>query len=304
MLSKLEFAWIVTLGLTIAPAHCASVDAYNIKYTKNVLSRSVFYAPGWGGLYKEKWEELVKLDPNTRAVAIHMHGCGGLGWNELKVADFYIRNGIATITPDFVGRPNNKVGCPGKSGDDQDQLMGGKIRFDQGVYTARNPERMQARVDDLEAVIRYVKSITDKPIIISGHSEGARTVYHFNKLDPQVKGAVMHNQSCSASFDHIFRLPTSYPAYQIIEVGDPWADGSRDCSHHYKNSDRVNLTLIRQSGYNHKPLNNDEARLQLKNWLDLILGGEWKFKPVMSNESFLPAVQKNFEVPDETSTSK
>lgn len=279
-------------------------DAYDKKHAESTLRRSVFYAPAWGAMYKEKWEEIVKTDPNTRAVAIHFHGCGGLGGLETIVADFYARRGIAVITPDFTARPGNKTGCPGIYGNQRDMMLGGHQRSQGYTYSARNSDRMDARTDDLEVVLSYVKSVTNKPILISGHSEGARTSYHFNRVDSQVVGIVLHNQSCSPRYDHIFRLPTSYKTFQVIEDSDPWADGSRDCAHHFKSGDEANLTLLRQVGYNHSPLANDEVKIKLTEWLETILGGPWKFKPAISNEDLLKNVQKNFEVKNETSTSK
>ena len=302
---KLIKTAIIAFSL-VSTAHAGwlTPDAYDKKHAETVLKRSVYYTPGWGAVYKERWEEIVKNDPNTRAVAIHFHGCGGLGYFESKVAAYYINRGIAVITPDFVARPGNKTGCPGIYGDPRSMLNGGSQRYQAFTYSARNPDRLDARVDDLEAVLAYVKQVTGKPVIISGHSEGARTSYHFNRVDPQVAGIILHNQSCSPNFDHIFRLPTSYKTFQVIEDSDPWADGSRDCSHHFKGDDRNNLTLLRQSGTNHDPIANREVIEKMTDWINNLLGGSWKFKPAIEVESILPAIQKNFEIKNETSTSK
>lgn len=265
-------------------------DVYHKRHTQTVISRSVFYAPAWGGLYKEKWEEVVARDPNVRAVAVHLHGCAGLTMFEKNVADFYIHNlGIAVITPDFVARPGNFTGCPGRGNDDM--LEGGKRRFQEGVYTARNPNRMSARTDEVEHLVSYIKSITNKPIFLSGHSEGARTVYHYNIVDKQIVGAILHNQACNTEHSHIFRMPTTYKTFQIIENNDPWASGSADCSHHFKGRDSNNITVLRQQGRNHRPLQNDEAKRELKIWVDNILGGSWTYKPT-HNEELLPQIQQ------------
>ena len=293
MRNLIKFLLLVSFSVS-ASAGWLTPDAYDKKYVANVLERSVFYAPMYGGLYKQRWELAVKEDPNVRAVAIHLHGCGGLGMLEGGVASFYVqRLGIAVITPDFVARPGNKTGCPGD--ESASMLRGGEQRFKEGVYTARNSERMDARTDDVEALVAYVKKLTNKPIFISGHSEGARTSYHFDKVDPQIVGVMLHNQSCTASYSQIWRLPTSYKTWQVIENNDPWTDGATDCAFHFKGADAANITLLRQSGDNHRPLNNDEAKFSLKKWVDGILGGPYKMLP-FHNEALLPELQKNYQV--------
>ena len=249
------------------------VDAYEKKYAERVLERSVFYGPRWGGVYRAKFEAVLKSDPNVRGVVIHNHGCGGMwGW-ETQVAQFYYRRGFAVITPEFVTRPGNKTGCPGSGADDS--LKGGSKNFKEGVFTARNPARLDARTDDLSVVVAYIKSLTDKPISLSGHSEGARTTYHWDKVDPQIVGAVLHNQSCSADYAHLWRLHPSIRTWQILEKNDPWAQDARwgSCGHHFPESYQKNFTLLHQEGGNHNPLTNKESTDSLDRWLkDLIPG--------------------------------
>ena len=249
------------------------VDAYEKKYAERVLERSVFYGPRWGGVYRAKFEAVLKSDPNVRGVVIHNHGCGGMwGW-ETHVAQFYYRRGFAVITPEFVTRPGNKTGCPGSGADDS--LKGGAKNFKEGVFTARNPARLDARTDDLSVVVAYIKSLTEKPIILSGHSEGARTTYHWDKVDPQIVGAVLHNQSCSADYAHLWRLHPSIKTWQILEKNDPWAQDARwgSCGHHFPESYQKNFTLLHQEGGNHNPLTNKESTDSLDRWLkDLIPG--------------------------------
>lgn len=270
-----------------------TVDAYDKKHAANVLQRSVFYAPVWGGLYKEKWEEVVANDPNVRGVAIQLHGCAGLFHGEKVVADFYInRLGLAVITPDFTGRPGNKTGCPGRGSDEA--LKGAFQRFDEMVFTARNPHRMSARTDDLQILIDYVKSITNKPIILGGHSEGGRTVYHYNKVEPQIIGMILHAISCGDKHAHIFRMPTSYKTFQYMENNDPWLPDGMDCRRYFKGKDEKNITVFRQEGTSHRPLNNEEVRRVLKNWVDDLFGGEWKYEPI-HNEALLPGIQRRLQ---------
>ena len=275
-------------------------DAYEKKYAASVLERSAYYAPVWGGTYKAKWEEVIKSDPNTRAIAIHLHGCGGLAGLESIVAGFMsFRLGLAVITPDFTARPGNKTGCPGKFGDHADMLAGGGQRMKQGLYTALNSDRMDARTDDVEYIVEYIKTLTNKPIIISGHSEGARTAYHYNKVDPQIVGIALHQQSCTPRYSHIFRLPTTYKTWQSLDSSDPWAMGANegvlDCGSKFPDEHKANFTLYRQNGSNHDPLNSTGMKISFGKWVNDLLGGEWKMTP-FDNEALLPAIQKKFEL--------
>jgi dienelactone hydrolase len=275
-------------------------DAYEKKYAASALDRAAYYAPVWGGTYRQKWEEIIKLDPNTRAIAIHLHGCGGLSGYESLVASFMsFRLGLAVITPDFTARPGNKTGCPGKFGDQADMLAGGGQRARQGLYSAVNSDRMDARTDDVELIVEYIKTLTDKPIIISGHSEGARTAYHYDKVDPRIVGIALHQQSCTPRYNHIFRLPTTYKTWQSLDSSDPWAMGANegvwDCGAKFPDEHKVNFTLYRQSGTNHAPLNSTGMKISFGKWVNDLLGGEWKMIP-FDNEAILPSVQKKYEL--------
>ena len=89
------------------------VPAYDKAQTRTVLDRSVFYLPMFGAVYRDKFTALLHRHPGLRGLVIHNHGCGGMwGW-ETTVAQFYYREGFAVITPEFVTREGNKLGCPG-----------------------------------------------------------------------------------------------------------------------------------------------------------------------------------------------
>jgi dienelactone hydrolase len=233
-------------------------SSYNIVFTNKVLERTLFYSPAYGAVYRAKFEALLQQnDPRIRGVVVHNHGCSGMwGWEE-HVANFYWRlNGLAVITPEFVTRPGNKTGCPGGSNDEV--LNGGETadRFREGIFTARNVARMDARVADVAAVVDYIKTLTDKPIILSGHSEGARTVYRWSKKDSRIIGFILHNQSCSKNYDHLWQMPTHLPVWHVLESRDPFAEDAYkgSCEHHFNGESRKNLTFLFQDGSNHNPL--------------------------------------------------
>ena len=91
------------------------MPAYDQAQVSTVLDRSVFYLPLFGAVYCDKLTALIPNHPTVRGLVIHNHGCGGMwGW-ETTVAQFYYREGFAVITPEFVTREGNKLGCPGGS---------------------------------------------------------------------------------------------------------------------------------------------------------------------------------------------
>ncbi len=267
-----------------------SAPAYDKCYTQKVLNRSVYYLPAMGAVYRERFEVQVANDPRIRGVVIHNHGCGGLiGW-ETHVAQFYYRRGFAVVTPDFVTRPGNKLGCPGG---DNDWIEAGKQRFREGIYTARNSARLDARTDDVAAVLEFIKTLTKKPVFLSGHSEGARTVYHWNKIDPQVRGAILHNQSCSKSYAHLWRLPTVIPTWQVLEDQDPAAEDAAtgSCGTRFPPEHAGNFTFVGIKGNSHNPLTRKEALDSLNSWLDKQMGASWTRDTTIVSEVFLDSIQ-------------
>ena len=119
--------------------------------------------------------------------------CMALKFIGPKMLEMCIRDrGLAVITPDFTARPGNKTGCPSVLGVSLPSETGGRERIREGIFTAVNSARLDARTDDVEALVAYVKTITDKPIILSGHSEGGRTVYHYDKVDSRIIGMAIH----------------------------------------------------------------------------------------------------------------
>ncbi len=299
---KKLFVCVASALLTMLSTHAAEVridhPAYDKKWAATVTERSVFYAPRWGAMFRQKWEEIVKGDPNTRAVMIHLHGCGGLSGYEAIVANFSMNQlGVAVITPDFTARPGNKTGCPAMLGVSHPSETGGKERAREGIFTAKNSARMDARTDDVEALVAYVKALTDKPIILSGHSEGGRTVYHYDKVDPQIIGMAIHQQSCGYSYAHLWRLPTSYKTWQSLDDSDPWASLEdrvvTSCAYRFKGDTQNNLTLFTQPGVNHAPLNTDAMKASFTQWVNGLLGGPFVKQPV-HNEAFLEGLQNKY----------
>lgn len=299
--SKLGLAGLL-LALITGWAQATEVrndhPAYDKKWAATVTERAVYYGPRWGAMYRQKWEEIVKGDANTRAVVIHLHGCGGLAGYETQVANFMTNNlGLAVVTPDFTARPGNKTGCPALLGVAHPSETGGRERIREGVFTAVNSARMDARTDDVEALVAYIKTLTDKPIILSGHSEGGRTVYHFDKVDPRIKGIAIHQQSCGQNYAHLWRLPTTYKTWQSLDDRAPWAaePGGRvpSCGDRFKAQDQSNYTLFMQSGDNHAPLNTPEMRDSFSQWVNALLGGVFSRMPV-HNEAFLDGTQSKY----------
>lgn len=269
--------------------------AYDKALAANVLDRSVYFLPLFGSVYRAKFGVMLKELPGIRGVIIHNHGCGGQwGW-ESHVSQFYYREGFAVVAPEFVTREGNKLGCPG--GSPEESLKRGGERFREGIYTARNPARLSARGDDLEQVIAWLKTQTSLPIILSGHSEGCRTVYFWDRADPQVKGGICHKQSLHPNYEHLWKWNVALPMWSSNEDEDPWAQGSK--SQPSVGFERKftampeNLTSFRFAGNSHDPLIRPGETDSLRQWLNQYFpGAAPKNTSGMVYEDKLPMIQE------------
>lgn len=270
------------------------VAAYDRAQVETVLTRSVFYLPLFGAVYQAKFAALVGLEPRLRGVVIHNHGCGGMwGW-ETTIAQFYYREGFAVITPEFVTREGNKTGCPG--GTPEEMLARAGERAREGIFTAMNSARLDARVDDIEAVVRWVSARTDRPIFLSGHSEGCRTVYHWRRSELPIRGGICHKQSLTKAYEHLWNWDVRLPMWSSIEDEDPWAGGSkaRPAPGFQEKFVDVpgNLTEFRFSGNSHDPLVRPGEARSLKEWLDAhVERPAFRTQAGFNYEDVLPAVQ-------------
>ena len=242
--------------------------------SRNILQRSVFFLPLFGAVYKEKFEALLPQIPkeSLRGIVIHNHGCGGMWSLETNVAQFYYQQGFAVITPEFVTRQGNKVGCPGGSEEEMRQRSGERGR--EGIYQAINPARLASRGHEVMSVVQWLKSRTNLPIIVSGHSEGCRTVYSLHLNDPQMVGGACIKQGLQKPFEHTWRWNIEFPMWQSLEEFDPWVvfpEGTRvkDVSFESRfTQSPKNLTLVIVPGKTHFPLNHEAERASLRQWLN------------------------------------
>lgn len=293
-----RIAFIATLALTAAASQAQDwrhAPAYDKTLAANVLDRSVFFLPLYGAVYRAKFEGMIKEIPGLRGVVIHNHGCGGQwGW-ETHVSQFYYREGFAVVSPEFVTREGNKLGCPG--GSLEESLRRGGERFREGVYTARNPARLSARGDDIAQVVAWLKTLTPLPILLSGHSEGCRTVYFWDRADPQVKGGICHKQSLNASYEHLWKWDVALPMWSSNEDEDPWAQGSKAqpaVGFERKFTSRPeNLTSYRYAGNSHDPLVRPGEIESLRAWLTKYVPGRpLRDTSGMVYEDKLPLIQE------------
>jgi dienelactone hydrolase len=269
--------------------------AYDKAQARTVLERSVFYLPQFGAVYRDKFTALLPRQPGLRGLVIHNHGCGGMwGW-ETTLAQFYYREGFAVITPEFVTREGNKLGCPGGSSEEMLQRAGERAR--EGVYSAVNPARLDARGDDIAEVVRWFKTFSNLPILLSGHSEGCRTTYHWDRADPQIVGGICHKQSVNRQYEHLWKWDTKLPMWSSIEDEDPWAGGTAQrpaVGFQEKFKERPeNLTEFRYPGNSHDPLVRPGEGKSLRSWLDKHAPPSVQKKhPGFNYEDLLPAIQE------------
>lgn len=192
-------------------------------------------------------------------------------------------------------RQGNKTGCPGSSA--EESLQRGGERFREGIYTARNPARLAARGDDIQQVIVWLKTLTSLPIVLSGHSEGCRTVYSWDRGDPQVRGGICHKQSLHQAYEHLWKWDTTLPMWSSNEDEDPWAQGSKSqpaVGFERKFESRPeNLTSFRFAGNSHDPLIRPGEIESLRQWLGKYFPGPaLRGTSGMVYEDKLPQIQE------------
>jgi len=192
-------------------------------------------------------------------------------------------------------REGNKLGCPG--GSPEESLRRGGERFREGIYTARNPARLSARGDDIAQVVAWLKTLTPLAILLSGHSEGCRTVYFWDRADAQVKGGICHKQSLSASYEHLWKWDTALPMWSSNEDEDPWAQGSKaqpaEGFERKFASRPENLTSYRFAGNSHDPLVRPAEVESLRAWLNRYVPGRpLRDTSGMVYEDKLPLIQE------------
>lgn len=288
--------------LTVAEGgmpHWVDAPAYAKVHSANVLDRSVFFLPNFGAVYRAKFESLLPSMPaaSLRGIVIHNHGCGGQYVTETQVAQFYLQQGFGVVTPEFATRPGNRIGCPGITEDEMRRNSG--ARQNEGIYQAVNPARLAARGQDVMAVAQWLKAMTRLPIIVSGHSEGCRTVYSLHLQDPQMIGGVCLKQGLQKPFEHTWRWNTAVPMWQSIEEADPWVmfpEGTtaRDVSFErvFKTSPGQ-LTVVIVPGKTHWPLNQEVERESLRQWLNARVNT--RYVPGLNGlnyETVLPQIQQ------------
>lgn len=273
--------------------------AYEERHSANVLRRSTFFMPLFGAVYREKFVALLgALPPQTlRGVIIYNHGCGGQwGW-ETTVSQILYRQGFAVITPDFAGREDNRLGCPG--GTESEMLAAGAQRAREGVFQAINPARLAARAHEILMVADWLKQRTKLPILVGGHSEGCRATYSLQLSDPQVVGGFCVKQGLQSSYEHTWRWNAKVPMWQSLEEFDPWVvfpPGAtvKDVTFERKFKEHPgNLTVIIVPGRTHEPLNQDAERSSLASWLNARVSQS--LRPGQNGfdfESVLPEIQR------------
>ena len=277
--------------------------AYAPERADNVLRRSVFFMPLFGATFPEKFEVLLGSMPanSLRGVIVYNHGCGGQwGW-ETTVAQFLYRQGFAVITPEFPARRDNKLGCSGSN--EEESRRNGAERAREGIYQAINPARLAARVDDILAVVRWLKARTALPILVGGHSEGCRATYSLHTTDPQIVGGICVKQGLQDNYEHTWRWNPDKPMWQSLEEHDPWVMWGPNTVHtvgfERKFVDKPDrLTVVRVPGRTHEPLNQQAERDSLIAWLNARVAHP--LRPGGNGflyESTLPRIQQRLEEP-------
>ncbi len=152
--------------------------------------------------------QALEMATGVRAVVIYAHGCDGLSRITDETGRFLARAGFAVIAPDSFARLNKPVSCIPA------QRRGSLHR---GVLSWRHAEISRA----LEAV-GHIAALSDLPVILMGHSEGAITVATL--AAPPVAARIIEGWTCHAGWPEYRGLnaPLEEPVLALVGENDPW----------------------------------------------------------------------------------
>lgn len=152
--------------------------------------------------------QALEMASGARAVVIYAHGCDGLSRITDETGRFLARAGFAVIAPDSFARLDKPVSCVPA------QRRGSLHR---AVLSWRHAELSHA----LEA-LGEIPALSDLPVILMGHSEGAITVATLEA--PPVAARIIEGWTCHAGWSEYRGLNATLdePVLALVGENDPW----------------------------------------------------------------------------------
>ena len=194
------------------------------------------YAPNTSSTISlEKFAEL-----NPRNVVVHLHGCAGIGQDEVSWARYLSSNDFFVVLPDSLAIPERSRNCDVRSNTrNANNVPVGPLRVNEARYALEQ--------------IRKISSIQN--VFLMGHSEGGATIL----LAPMTnfKGVVSIGSFCVGPRVNI---SNEVPLLLINHQSDPWFRDVRYLCDEKTAHRKENTQTLVLSGAGHEASRNSEAQ--------------------------------------------
>lgn len=191
------------LCMVAAPAFAETArDATELART---YEGALVYIPGGQGAEQGTVADLAVHLFDVPAVVLYMHGCSGLIEIAHAAGRMYAEAGYVFVAPDSFARSDKPVSC---------RPEGPEGGLHRAVLSWRQAEVGHA--------IAQIRALTQAPIILAGHSEGAITAATFTGA-PLV-ARVIEGWTCNAGWPEYIGLaaPEAEPVLSLVGKRDPW----------------------------------------------------------------------------------
>ena len=236
---------ILILIFLSLPTYANSNQVYDNSLNESVFDRISIY---FDKTATNRYERLLsEVDKNTK-IFVHLHGCGGIGYNDYDIKNEYLKHDAAVIFIDFLSRRGVTDGCPGG--------LHGKEKH------SGDRSRIDIRRKEAEVLVKDLFSKGYKNIYVSGHSEGGRTATTW--VLP-VKGVIVHGMDCGVP--GFWNIQRNQKTIVLLSKNDMWLAthrSMRGCSN-FLNRDWV--TEIVTDDASHAAFNTDTHINEFRKWL-------------------------------------
>lgn len=244
------FLYPILLSLSLVASANSRYDV-SPSMIDSAYQRSLYYTEAKTiPITPDEFERTDKRIP----VVVHLHGCSGIYPGDYQLRDFYKSLGYNVIMMDFFKRGDAQTSCP----------EGVPSRF--GHPEVVNPYRQQARLLELESQLSWLRNRGFNTIIVTGYSEGGKTV---QQLQSKVSAVIVHAMDCKS---REFWNPNKENKYLFLYSSrDPWvtANGGTpaiSCNNFFSRNENVVEKISDIT--NHQPLGDDRWKQDIVNFLN------------------------------------
>ena len=227
------------------PLYASSNQVYDNSLNESVFDRISIY---FDKTATNRYERLLsEVDKNAK-IFVHLHGCGGIGYNDYDIKNEYLKHDAAVIFIDFLSRRGVTEGCPG------------------GLHGREKHSGDRSRIDirrkEAEVLVKDLFSKGYKNIYVSGHSEGGRTATTW--VLP-VTGVIVHGMDCGVA--GFWNIQRNQKTIVLLSKRDMWLATYRNMMgcRNFFNKDWV--TEIVTDDASHAAFNTDTHINEFRKWL-------------------------------------